>query len=139
VENALSTFTSTLYSEATNGLSLANNSFDIQAGWVKYGGDWYWHGGTNVAVFEDWKFGAYTGNTIGYSGTSSVALDQSATNAPYTLMVFPSGNASGVGPQVPHSYYYPGNTSLQTEVRNWANGDQGVMIRFLPRPVLKTF
>ena len=125
VENALSTFTSTLYSEATNGLSLANNSFDIQAGWVKYGGDWYWHGGTNVAVLEDWKFGAYTGNTIGYSGTSSVALDQSATNAPYTLMVFPSGNASGVGPQVPQSYYYPGNTTLQTEVRNWANGDQG--------------
>lgn len=118
---SLTNFTTTFSNEAANHRRLANNSYEIKAGWGKNGDDWIWYGNPVSTPTEDWKFGAYMGGTVD-GAITPLKLDEQAFNAKYTLMVFPSGNARGVGPQLGETFYRAGSSTPEMNITTLVNG-----------------
>lgn len=113
-------FTGEVSQEASLGLRLSNHSYGQACGWSYSGSTWFWYG--PQAAQQDWKFGAYLG--IG-GGVAPRELDTSANSAPSTLLIFSSGNDQNEGPQSAVTYYFPGNPTPQTAVKDWNDGDAG--------------
>jgi hypothetical protein len=74
---------------ANDALRASNHSYSRPAGWQGSGSgqNWIWFGSTNVAFYEDYKFGFY--------GSEAHGIDSIVYNAPYYLPVWASGNETG--------------------------------------------
>lgn len=79
---------------AADGMLVSNHSYGWTRGWnlVNESGvnKWYWYGDPAISTTEDYLFGFYD--------STSMALDEIASNAPYYLMVRSAGNDRGEGP-----------------------------------------
>ncbi len=81
---------SEMASEAAAGAMVSNHSYGFGRGWSWTGSGWTWYGTPSVSTQEDYKFGFYDGESMGW--------DQIAANAPYYLIVKSAGNDRNEGP-----------------------------------------
>lgn len=122
-----SDFTGEFSDEASIGLKFANNSYDIRTGWRNTGTQqapiWRWYGPAAASAIEDWRFGAYisSGATI-----TSRGLDNSASLAPNSLLIFAAGNDQSEGPGATITDYLLADTVTPSSLtRDWTDGDDG--------------
>ena len=81
---------SEMASEAAAGAMVSNHSYGFGRGWSWTGSGWTWYGTPSISTQEDYKFGFYDGESMGW--------DQIAANAPYYLIVKSAGNDRNEGP-----------------------------------------